>query len=193
MSASYLLTQWEKRCNGTTAGSDPTLPDNTGNCADWKINQGRYDPRLQMPPSGLPLPPTQGPITAFFLENRLSIPVKLYYRQNGSWITAGKPMIRPGEYIIEGNAYLADDRQYKVVDADMNDVATFQVIEDKQHVVLDPKTISRPTSVVARAPPKRQRSTAACGDAVGKNAHVVWIAVLIIAIVALYSCYNRKE
>ena len=169
MSATELLTAWERTCReqhyggpgcraagvqfgryhtevGANTGThDFTLPDQAASqdCAQWKINKGRHDPIWQTPqeyhPSqGCPKPK----IYAFTLVNRMAVPIRLYYLQSDGWVNSKKPMLQPGESMMEGNAYLAQDYTYKVVDEQLHTIQVFRVERDEQTIYIQPPPTS---------------------------------------------------
>ncbi len=128
MSATQRLAEYVNTC---VPPRDPTLTDSVPGCGEWRINQGRYNPIWQMPPSPGDYPDKLPRVYAFTLRNEGPRPLKLYYLQAGAWRASNLPVLQPGDDGVCGNVYLAYNRMYRALDAStLAVIAEFQVNRD---------------------------------------------------------------
>ena len=193
MSASDKLHQWVDTCKPKWDKSSCDLATTNGipDCGEWRINQGIHNPRLMAPASPskeeLQLPEA----SMFRWTNETNIPLKLYYKQAGSWMAVTKPMVQPGECTVEGNLSLADKGQYMVVDERMNPVNYFQVTQTDEHVHVTwppPPPRSDPIAIPVKRKAGKKDSNAMFG--IGNNMVIISVILLVILLLG-YTAYSR--
>jgi hypothetical protein len=106
--------------------------DGVGNCARWRINEGVSNIAVQLP--ACPVDPNEHPPYSFTFMNHASFPVKLYMLQEGAWRPTNKPMIPPGEEVVDGYVSLTTDGMYQVRNEAAQPVGEFQVTRDNEIV-----------------------------------------------------------
>lgn len=133
----------------------PFTTDGVGNCSRWRINEGVYNLAVQLP--ACPVGPDRHPYSFTFV-NHAPFAVKLYYLQEGAYRPTNKPMIEPGDHVVDGYVSLAQDQMYQVRNEAAEPLGEFQVTKDMEMVYWPPPPqLSKQGAEAAQKPkPPRQ-------------------------------------